>query len=58
MKKVIHSIIGILIIFFGCAIANITIYNEELITLFFKIGGFLTFLAGLLYLKKIVKLDN
>ena len=56
--KIIRSIIGILIVFFGCAIMNITIYNEELITLFLKIGGFLIFVAGLLYLKKIVKFSN
>ena len=52
--KIIRLIIGILITFFGGVIMNITIYDEELITRFLKIGGFLIFGAGLLYIKKIV----
>ena len=53
--KIIHSIIGILIIFFGSTLMSITVFNEEFKTLVYKILVFLILVAGVFYLKKIAK---
>ena len=53
--KIIHSIIGILILSFGSTLMSITVFNEEFKTLVYKILGFLILVAGVFYLKKIAK---
>lgn len=53
--KIIHSIIGIMIILFGALFLNITVDNEVFRTIMYKvIGGVILFL-GVLYLKNVAK---
>ena len=53
--KIIHSIIGILIIFIGASFMSITVYDEEFKTITYKVFGFFTLFAGIVYLKRIAK---
>jgi len=53
--KVIHFIISVFIIFVGLSFLNITVDNEEIITITYKIFGFFTLLVGVFYLKRIAK---
>ena len=53
--KFINLILGFLIIFLGCTLMNITIFNEEFKTVGIKIGGFLIVVAGVFYLIRIMR---
>lgn len=53
--KIIHSIIGVLIILIGSLFLSITIDHEEFTTITYKVFGFFTLLAGVFYLKRIAK---
>lgn len=53
--KIIHSTIGILLIVFGCTLMSITVFNEEVKTVVYKIWGAFIVVAGTFYLKKIAK---
>lgn len=53
--KVLNSVIGILIIFIGALLMNITVYNETFKTVTYKIVGFIILFGGVFYLKKIAK---
>lgn len=53
--KIIHSIIGILIILIGALFMSITVYDEEFKTITYKVFGSFTLLAGVFYLKRIAK---
>ena len=56
--KIIHSIIGILIILLGSLFISITVDNEVFRTIMYKVMGALIWLLGLLYLKKVAKLGK
>ena len=51
--KIIHSIIGILIILVGSLFISITVDNEVFRTIMYKVMGALIWLLGILYLKKL-----
>lgn len=53
--KIIHSIIGVLIILIGSLFLSITINHDEFKTITYKVFGSFTLLAGVFYLKKIAK---
>lgn len=53
--KIIHSIIGILIILIGSLFLSITVENDEFKTITYKVFGFFTLLTGVFYLKRIAK---
>lgn len=55
MMKIIHSIIGILIILIGSLFLSITVENDEFKTITYKVFGSITLLAGVFYLKRIAK---
>jgi len=56
--KIINSIIGFLIIFLGCTVLSITVFNEELKTIAFKVIGFFIVVVGAFYLKSMAKLGK
>lgn len=56
--KIIHSIIGILIILVGSLFISITVDNEVFRTIMYKVMGVLIWLLGILYLKKVAKLGK
>ncbi len=56
--KIIHSIIGILIILLGSLFMSITVDNEVFRTIMYKVMGALIWLLGILYLKKVAKLGK
>ena len=56
--KIIHSIIGILIILLGSLFMSITVDNEVVRTIMYKVKGALIWLLGILYLKKVAKLGK
>ena len=56
--KIIHSIIGILIILLGSLFISITVDNEAFRTIMYKVMGALIWLLGILYLKKVAKLGK
>lgn len=56
--KIIHSIIGILIILLGSLFMSITVDNEVVRTIMYKVKGALIWLLGILYLKKFAKLGK
>lgn len=53
--KIIHPIIGILVILIGSLFLSITIENDEFTTISYKVFGSFTLLAGVFYLKRIAK---
>ena len=53
--KIINSIIGILIITFGSLLLGITIHNEAVRTIIYRIIGGLFIYLGVLYLRKYAK---
>lgn len=56
--KIIHSIIGILIILVGSLFISITVDNEVVRTIMYKVMGAFIWLLGILYLKKVAKLGK
>ncbi len=56
--KIIHSIIGILIILVGSLFISITVDNEVFRTIMYKVMGTFIWLLGILYLKKVAKLGK
>lgn len=56
--KIIHSIIGILIILLGSLFISITVDNEVVRTIMYKVMGAFIWLLGILYLKKVAKLGK
>lgn len=56
--KIIHSIIGILIILVGSLFISITVDNEVVRTIMYKVMGALIWFLGILYLKKVAKLGK
>ena len=53
--KIIHSIVGILIILLGFLFMSITVDNEVVKTIMYKVKGTLILFLGILYLKKVAK---
>ncbi|MBD8028080.1 hypothetical protein H9636_15630 [Ureibacillus sp. Re31] len=53
--KILHLIIGILIIFIGSLFMSITVNNEVFKTIINKIVGFVILVGGIIYLRKLAK---